>query len=260
MKRNPDFLRPASMAWAVAWALVLLAGPTFATTDPPSRWRLDLESGGVFSGYNDVGIPGDTGTRFSLYDDFQTKAGVFVRVRLTWRIAARHSLSALYAPLKLKASGSAPFPISFFGAEFPAGASVSGTFMFNSYRLSYRYELVNTEKWRFGFGFTAKIRDAAIGLEGGGLSAKKTNVGFVPLLNARVERIFSPKLSLLLDADALAAPQGRAEDVLLAVLYRLSPSLTLKAGYRFVEGGADNAEVYNFTLIHYASIGLLIDF
>ena len=58
----------------------------------------------------------------------------------------------------------------------------------------------------------------------------------------------------------MAAPQGRAEDVLAAVLFRLSPALTIKAGYRLVEGGADNKEVYTFALIHYAAIGLLVDF
>jgi hypothetical protein len=241
-------------------ALAAIAGSIpLAGADGP-RWRLDLEGGGVFSGYNDIAIPGDTGTRFSLSKDFTTDPGFFYRLRLTWRLGARHSLSVLYAPLKLSASGTSKFPIRFFGADFPAGAAVSGTFMFNSYRLTYRYEIVNTDDWKVGLGFTAKIRDAAIGLEGGGLAAKKTNVGFVPLLNARIERRLSPKFSLLLEADALAAPQGRAEDVLFAALYRISPSLTLKAGYRFVEGGANNDEVYNFTFIHYASLGLLIDF
>jgi len=241
-------------------ASTLIFGIAIPASGEKGRWRIDFENGAAFSGYNDVGIPGDTGTRFSLSEDFKTSAGYYYRIRLTWRISARHSLSALYAPLKLSASGTSKFPISFFGADFPAGAAVNGTYMFNSYRLSYRYELVNTEKWSFGFGFTAKIRDAAIGLEGGGLRAEKANVGFVPLLNARVERRFGPKFSLLLDVDALAAPQGRAEDVLLAALFRISPALTLKAGYRFVEGGADNDAVYNFTLIHYAAVGLLIDF
>ena len=254
----------SSRAYRTIFALAALAAALVLSPLPASgaegRWRLDLENGAVFSGYNNIAIPGDTGTRFSLSKDFKTDAGYYYRLRLTWQMATRHSLSVLYAPLKLSASGPAPFPIRFFGADFPAGASVRGTFMFNSYRLTYRYELVANEKWKVGIGFTAKIRDAAIGLEGGGLSAEKTNVGFVPLLNARIERQLSPKFSLLLEADALAAPQGRAEDVLLAVLYRISPALTLKAGYRFVEGGADNDEVYNFTFISYASIGLLIDF
>jgi hypothetical protein len=31
-------------------------------------------------------------------------------------------------------------------------------------------------------------------------------------------------------------------------------------GYRFVEGGADNDEVYNFALINYASAGVVVSF
>jgi len=240
-------------------ASVVMVLSAWPASGGETRWRLDFENGAVISGYNNIAIPGDTGTRFSLSRDFKTDVGYFFRLRLTWRLSPRHSLSALYAPLKLSASGVSPFPIRFFGADFPAGAPVSGTFMFNSYRLTYRYELVADEKWKVGLGFTAKIRDAAIGLESGNLSAKKTNVGFVPLLNVRIERWFSPKLGLLLEADALAAPQGRAEDVLFAALFRISPAMTLKAGYRFVEGGADNDKVYNFTFIHYAAIGLMID-
>jgi hypothetical protein len=254
-------IRKKSMRFtAVIGALAVFTGTAPFASGGDSRWRLDLETGAVFSGYNDVGIPGDTGTRFSLSEDFKTAAGAFVRVRLSWRIGSRHTLSVLYAPLRLSASGTSKFPISFFGEDFPAGADVKGTYVFNSYRLSYRYDLVNKDTWRLGFGFTAKIRDAAIRLKGAGRSAEKTNIGFVPLLNARLEGRLSPEFSLLLDVDALAAPQGRAEDVLVAVLYRLSPALTLRAGYRFVEGGADNAEVYNFALIHCASIGVLIDF
>ena len=35
---------------------------------PVSFW-IDAESGAAFTGYNDVQIPADTGTRFSLADD-----------------------------------------------------------------------------------------------------------------------------------------------------------------------------------------------
>jgi hypothetical protein len=254
-------VRGSLRAFVVLVAVLILApGIARPAAMADQRWQLDFESGGVFSGYNDVAIPGDTGTRFSLSKDFAAKAGVYVRARLTLRIASRHSLSVLYAPLKLSASGTAKSSISFFGEIFPAGAAVSGTYMFNSYRLTYRYELVDSAVWKVGLGFTAKIRDAAIGLDGGGRKAEKTNVGFVPLLNGRVEWVLSPKLNLVLDVDALAAPQGRAEDVFLGAIYRISPRLAFKAGYRFVEGGADNAEVYNFALIHYAAVGLLVDF
>ncbi len=69
--------------------------------------------------------------------------------------------------------------------------------------------------------------------------------------------MFSTEVSFLLEGDALASPggQGRAEDVLLALFYRLNDRLSLKAGYRILEGGADVESVYNFTLLNYVIAG-----
>lgn len=224
------------------------------------RWRLDFESGWIWAGYNDVQIPKSTGTRFSLKDDFEIAGDYYFRLRLDYRLHPRHSLSLLYAPLSVKASGRTASPIMFNGVEFPAGVSTRGIYQFNSYRLTYRYELVTNETWKVGVGFTAKIRDALVSLETDSLKSEKTNIGFVPLLHFRVEWTPAPKLALHLEGDALAAPQGRAEDVALTLQYRLSPAMIFKAGYRFVEGGANVEEVYNFALIHYAVAGLVIEF
>ncbi|MBK8644916.1 MAG: hypothetical protein IPN15_22695 [Saprospiraceae bacterium] len=68
------------------------------------------------------------------------------------------------------------------------------------------------------------------------------------------------KFGLLLDGDALAAPQGRAEDVLIAATYNFSKNFSIRAGYRILEGGADNDRVYNFALFHYASVGISYTF
>ena len=66
------------------------------------------------------------------------------------------------------------------------------------------------------------------------------------------------KFGILLEGDALAAPPGRAEDVLFAAAYRVSDRVELKAGYRILEGGSDNDEVYTFSLFNYASVGIFI--
>jgi hypothetical protein len=68
------------------------------------------------------------------------------------------------------------------------------------------------------------------------------------------------KFGLLLEGDALAAPQGRAEDVRLAGTFKLSDHFGIRAGYRILEGGADNDEVYNFSLFNYASVGITYTF
>ena len=216
----------------------------------------DVETGAVFSGYNNVRIPGDTGTLFSLSRDLTTKSSIFYRLRLGFTFRERNHLSILYAPLTLKATGQVNQDIFFFEENFPASTPLDGTYTFNSYRLTYRYDLLRKDKWTLGLGFTAKIRDAAIGIEGGGKSSIKTNVGFVPLINLWVEWKFHKSLSLLLTADALGAPQGRAEDVLLALRIPVNKKILIKAGYRFVEGGANVQEVYGFTFIHYAVVGI----
>jgi hypothetical protein len=82
----------------------------------------------------------------------------------------------------------------------------------------------------------------------------------VPLINFRLDWRLAEKLGLIFEGDALAAPQGRAEDVFLGLGYDAAKAVTLKAGYRIVEGGADNDEVYTFALVNYLSFGAIVRF
>lgn len=204
---------------------------------------------------NDVGIPGDGGTRFSLVDDLDTDDDVAFRVRLGRRLGDRHHLSALYAPLRLHAAGRPDFAIDFDGETFAAGAALDATYQFNSYRLTWRYDLVQERRLDLGLGLTAKVRDAFIELGDGQTVARKDDLGFVPLLHLRLGWRLTGKIGLELEADALAAPQGRAEDALLAIALRPWRQGTLRLGYRLLEGGADGDAVYNFALIHYLVFG-----
>jgi hypothetical protein len=54
-----------------------------------------------------------------------------------------------------------------------------------------------------------------------------------------------------------AAPQGRAEDILAGFTCDFHPRLASEAGYRLLEGEADSGEVYNFTLVNHAALGLI---
>jgi hypothetical protein len=232
----------------------------YSATSVKAQALIDLESGIVFTGYNDVRIPGDQGTLFSLKDDLIPEAEFFYRIRLNYTIKSRHTFSLLYAPLKTQSAGSVTNDIFFEGVVFPANTQLNSTYKFNSYRLTYRYDIVQKPRFEFGLGITAKIRDAEIAISSADLASEKTNVGFVPIINFRLLWKIDDKFGILLDGDALAAPQGRAEDVLLAATYNLSDNFTIRAGYRILEGGADNDEVYNFSLFHYASVGISYTF
>jgi hypothetical protein len=239
-----------------ATCLVMVLSFNFLSANGQASF--DLETGAVGTGYNNVRIPGDQGTLFSLKNDLNSKTEFFYRVRVNYTIKSRHTFSLLYAPLETVSNGNLPYDTFFEGVSFPANTELKGTYKFNSYRLTYRYEIVKKPKFEFGLGFTAKIRDAKISLASAGLASEKANVGFVPIINFRMQWKLNEKFGVLLEGDALAAPQGRAEDVLIAATYRVSNHLGFKAGYRILEGGADNDVVYNFALFNYASVGLFI--
>ncbi len=236
--------------------LAVLTGPSAA----PAALIFDVETGLVWSGYNDVRIPGDTGTLFSLSEELSIDPTSFFRVRVLYTPGRRHTIGLLAAPLRLEAGGTLDRAVVFEDSEFAPFTELKGRYRFDSYRLTYRYEFFPGRRLEAGLGLTAKIRDAAIRLEGGGRRAEKKNTGFVPLANFRLRWMMTDELGFLLEGDALAAPQGRAEDVLLALYYRPAERIGMKAGYRILEGGADNDEVYNFTLLHYLVAGAMVEF
>ena len=240
---------------ALAAMLLLLGSPQAS-----AEWSMDVESGAVLSGYNDVRIPNESGTKFSLSEELETDADYFVRLRLTYSFNDKHHVSALAAPLRLDASGRIDRPVKFNRVEFAANVPLKARYRFDSYRLTYRYDLYRTNGVRAGIGFTGKIRDASIRLEDQEKKTENKNTGFVPLVNFRLEWTFAERLGLLLEGDALAAPQGRAEDVLLAVTYEPVERATVRFGYRVLEGGADVDKVYTFALINYIAAGLTITF
>ena len=244
----------------ISFSLILLGVGFLLAPKASSQIELDIESGAVFSGYNDVRIPGDGGTLFSLSEELEADPGVFYRIRVFYNFYNRHHLGALYAPLSINSSGQLDRDLIFEGETFPANTPLDAIYKFNSYRLIYRYDFLRKDNIELGVGFTAKIRDAKIAVKGNDLESEKTNVGFVPIIHFRLLWKFTEKFSFLLDGDALAAPQGRAEDVFAGLIFKASDNINLKAGYRIVEGGADNDEVYNFALINYASIGAIFYF
>ena len=239
----------------VALAL-LLAGPASAKASRLGAW-VELEGGPVWQSRNDVQIPAATGTRFSLRElgsgpalAYRAYAGVSL---------GRHELRALWAPLTLDLDGTLPRAVSFQGETFGTASPVDARYRFDSYRLTYRYALVDRERWTLKVGFTGKIRDATVRLAQDGRVARRSNVGFVPLLHLSAAWRFAPSWELMLDADALAAPQGRAEDVALLVGWNVTPAVQLRAGYRTVEGGADGGgDVYSFAWLHYGVAGVAI--
>ena len=227
-----------------------------------AHWSVDFEAGPVFSGYNDVRIPGDTGTLFSLTGDLHARTAPGFRARLSKTFGDRHWVSVMAAPLRVESRGTLNRDVVFAGTLFDAGeGELKGLYRFDSYRLTYRYGLVRTRRFGLDLGLTAKIRDAEIRLEYVSVReppASKKNTGFVPIVSFRADWSLGPRVGLVLDGDALGVPQGRAEDVSAALRVGLGDRATVRVGYRVLEGGSDVDEVYGFALFHYAVAGVTL--
>ena len=240
---------------AMAPVLTLLV--VLASSARGGDLRASLEAGPAWQTRNDFRIPGDGGTLVELaeYDPGPVAA---VRATLTWDLSARQSLRLLAAPLRLETTFTPDSPVVFQDLVFPSGRPTDATYVFNSYRLSWYWRFPPGEKWSFRLGATLKVRDAEIGLAGDPGSSVKEDLGVVPLLYLYARYQATDRFALELEADALAAPQGRAEDVSLKGVFRLSDRVELDLGYRLLEGGADNDDVYTFAFFHYAVAGVRV--
>jgi len=221
---------------------------------------IDLETGPVFTGKNDARIPGNYGSNLSFPGVLGNEPWFYVRAKAGWSIADRHTIYVLAAPLKVDYKGASSRYLYFRNRIFFPYAPMTATFKFNSFRLTYRYDIINNDAIQFGIGITGKIRDAFVRLNSMGQKTTRSDLGFVPLINIRLQWMFVPGYSLLIDADWLVAPQGRAEDILAAIQYHISDRILVKAGYRILEGGAKNSRVYTFSLFHYAVFGTTVKF
>ena len=257
MQRDRRVIHAAAVAATMGLAL---AAPARGQEGRPTpRLELEVEAGPVWQSRNTAQIPNDeSATRFSLVSVVGKGPWTAVRGYVTWNVNERHGLRLLLAPLSIRESGTLAQPVRFAGQSYAPGTPVEAEYTFNSYRLSYRYRVRETTRTSAWVGFTAKVRDATIALEQGATASRKDDLGFVPLLHLAGEWRMTPRWFATVDADALAGGPGRAEDVAVKVGYRATPRLSLHAGYRMVEGGADVPSTYSFAWLHYAVAALRV--
>ena len=219
-------------------------------------WHISLEGGAALQTVNDVAIPSDTGTRFSLIDAVGKGPFPYYRIEATYDIKEKHRLRLLIAPLAIEKTGQLDKQVVFDGKTFTAGTNTKFRYQFNSYRLTYAYRIYQSPAWRWHMGFTAKIREAEIALTQSNVSSSYPNLGFVPLLYVSAKHQINSQWYTQMDLDAIASPYGRAIDLGLFALHKINDNWNIGAGYRTIEGGADNDKVYTFAWLHYVGLKL----
>ncbi len=233
----------------IAALLISLASSAVAQT-----YSVEIESGWLWVGRADVLIPGDEGTRFSFKNDLDADSTAYMRGRFEWRPVPRHGIIVTLAPLEATASGTLAEETRFADTTFPAASTVDATYRFNNYRLTYRYRLYDAECLTVDLGGTLFVRDAKITLDSGELRDSDDDLGVVPLVSFGATWRPLARWAFVADGDALAAPQGRALDARVSAEYAWSDQWRTGLGYRILEGGADNDDVYTFALFHHAAV------
>ena len=255
--KRTQFFAIAAVAMAV---LLALAPSASAQTLGAPRVTLEFEGGPWWVSRNDVRISPQTGTDFSMIDLTGADPKAYLRIAATLRLAARHQLRVVAAPVQTTGTGTFVRPVTFADRTFAPGVPTEGTYKFNTYRLGYRYILHNSPNWRVEIGGALLTRDAKIELRQGAATARNTNLGFVPLASFAVTRRLADRTSLVFDIEGLGSKQGRAIDAALKLEVALSERWSLGAGYRTIEGGADVKSVFNFAWLQFGTASLCYRF
>lgn len=177
----------------------------------------------------------------------------YVRLYATYDFNNRHALRLTFAPLQVDGTGSLSDDVTFRDDVFTADAPTEGTYKFNIYRLTYRWTFYDRERWRWGLGAAALVRDAHITLEQGDKKQTRDDLGVVPLLHLYSAYRFNDQVLVILDVEA----RGRQWDEPSMPPPSRLHTISIRDGTWGPDtgrsrGGADHNEVYTFAWLHYA--------
>jgi hypothetical protein len=243
----------------ICLVVLFAAGSASAQTSSPGRVSISVEGLNVWQQRNDVRIPPDTGTEFSLVDLFGSSPTPSVRITATADVTERQQIHVVYAPLRLSGRGRPAMPIAFAGTTF-AATPTDAVYKFSSYRGTWSFRVYQGPIWTWRVGLTGFVRDARIALTQTDRRAEDTDVSFVPLGHVSANARLSARWSARFVLDGAAAPQGRAFDFAATLEYRPAPRWSVFGGYRAIEGGADVDTVYTFAWLSAAVGGIGVRF
>jgi hypothetical protein len=251
-------------------ALTLMATPALAESPLPALIA-EYETGPSAIFQND-GRYGPTGTEYTA-DDINQKATLYrtQRIALEARLGERHGLILLWAPFDITTRATLTKDLDFRGTVFPAGTAVDSRYLFEGYRASYLYRLVNHERFSWDIGASVQIRNALVDLSAvdGSRYVKESDIGVVGAFKTRLRYTLPSRIWAGLEADALSTfgllgnTTGGIYDVALTLGLPLNAQgdVNAYARLRLLGGGADvkRRDIYNWGNFGFALVGVQAD-
>ena len=242
---------------ALMVAPVLVAGRALA--EPSGDWlrpTLVYETGPAYVLQND-GEYGAQGTRYSA-DDVAQQDNLARISRTSLELAAgRHRLILLYSPFELRTQVQLRRDLQFRDELFPAGTVVDHRYLFEGYRGSYLYRVLDRRRLSLELGGSVQIRNAEVAFTAadGSRRADQDDIGVVAAAKARL--LWRPcpgRLWAGLEADGLSTfglvsgTRGGIYDVQVTLGAPIGRGVDLFLGARLLGGGADveSRDIYNW--------------
>lgn len=249
--------------------LTLLATPALANS-PLTALVAEYETGPAAIFQND-GRYGATGTAYKAEDLNQTATLYRAsRIALEARLGERHGLVLLYAPFDITTRATLTRDLDFRGTLFPSGTAVDSRYLFDGYRASYLYRVIQGERFSWDIGASLQVRNALVSLSAvdGSRYSKESDIGLVGALKTRLRFTLPSRVWAGLEADGLTTfglgnTTGAIYDVALTLGVPLNDKgdVNAYARLRLLGGGADvpRRDLYNWANFGFAVLGLQAD-
>lgn len=261
-----DLVSSRSSLKSLGLGLLLASG--IARAAPVKALVVDYEGGPLYVIQNENRY-GAGGTLYQASEVGQQRTLFAVdRTSVEWRMAERHALILLYAPLVLTTRATLGRDLVFREATFQAGRTVDHRYLFDGYRASYLFRLLGSDRFELEIGGSAQVRSAEVSFTDveSGLYAVEGDIGLVVALKARARYTASSGLYAMVDADAISSfglfgGGGALVDAALTMGVPLSGEADFFLRLRYLGGGADvpRRDLYNWAHLGIASLGLRVD-
>lgn len=228
------------------------AGPATASDWTPT---LVYETGPAYVLQND-GQYGATGTRYDA-DDVAQQDNLVRASRTSAELAiGNHTLILLYAPFELRTQTTLRGDLQFRDELFATGTVVDHRYLFDGYRASYLYRVLDRAPLSLEIGGSAQIRNAEVAFTAtdGSQRADEDDIGIVGAAKVRLWYRPTERLWAALEADGFSTfglvggVKGAIYDVQLTVGHPVGRGIDLFLGARLLGGGADveSQQIYNW--------------
>ena len=254
-------------------SLTVLAGSGIAAADPSPDVTLKAayETGPAYIAQND-GRYGANGTTYSAADVNQQDNLLRVRRTSLELGYGRHTFIALYAPFEARTQVMLGKDLEFRDEMFTAGTVVDHRYLFDGYRASYLYRLVDGAaggQLSLELGSSLQVRNAEVAFTAvnGSQRASEDDIGLVYAVKARAwYRPDGYRGWAMFDGDGFSTfglvpgVRGAIYDVQLATGYPVARGIDAVLGGRLLGGGADvkSQDIYNWGNFVSVTVGLRI--